>query len=62
MQEKSDETLISLIIGGKIPNTSAMRRGRLLEEEVRRTPSTKLGKEIKKCGLFLSKQCPVITG
>lgn len=49
-------------MGGKISDTPAMKRDRLLEEEVRKTVSTKLGKKIKKCGLFLSKQYPVIAG
>lgn len=32
-----DGTLISVIMGGKIPDTPAMKRGRILEEEVRKT-------------------------
>ncbi|GBP40286.1 hypothetical protein EVAR_83976_1 [Eumeta japonica] len=51
----SDGTLIALITGGKIPDTASMKRGRLLEDKVRETVSTRLGKKIKKCGLLLSK-------
>ncbi|CAG9759600.1 unnamed protein product [Ceutorhynchus assimilis] len=58
----SDGTLISLIMGGKIPDTLAMKRGRILEEEVRKTVSTKLGKKINKCGLMLSENYPMIAG
>lgn len=58
----SDGTLISLIMGGKLPDTSAMKRGRILEDEVRKTVSAKLGKKIKKCGLMLSKNYPMIAG
>ncbi|XP_063893363.1 uncharacterized protein LOC126054673 [Helicoverpa armigera] len=58
----SDGTLISLIMGGKLPDTSAMKRGRILENEVRKTVSNKLGKKIKHCGLMLSKNYPMIAG
>lgn len=44
----SDVTLIALIMGGKLPDTPAMKRGRMLEDEVRKTVSTSLGKKIKK--------------
>lgn len=57
-----DGTLLSLIMGGKIPDTPAMKRGRILEDEVRKTVSIKLGKNIKKCGLMLSKNYPMIAG
>ncbi|KAL0829617.1 hypothetical protein ABMA28_003123 [Loxostege sticticalis] len=58
----SDGTLIALIMGGRIPDTHAMKRGRMLEDEVRETVSTKLGKTINKCGLFISKKYPMIAG
>ncbi|GBP12685.1 Exonuclease [Eumeta japonica] len=58
----SDGTLIALIMGGKIPDTAAMKRGRLLEDKVRETVSIRLGKKIKKCGLLLSKEYPMIAG
>ncbi|XP_045542722.1 uncharacterized protein LOC106710540 [Papilio machaon] len=56
----TDGTLISLIMGGKIPDTWAMKRGRMLENEVRQTVSSLLGKKIKKCGLMLCKNYPII--
>ncbi|KOB75489.1 Uncharacterized protein OBRU01_07391 [Operophtera brumata] len=52
----SDGTLIALIMGGKLPDTSAMKRGRMLEDKVRKTVSTRLGKKIQKCGLMLCKK------
>ena len=55
-----DGTLIAVIMGGKIPDTPAMKRGRRMEDDVRNTVSAKLGKEIKKCGLMLSKKYPMI--
>lgn len=56
----TDGTLISLIMGGKIPDTWAMKRGRMLENEVRQTVSSILGKKMKKCGLMLCKNYPII--
>ncbi|GBP33078.1 Exonuclease [Eumeta japonica] len=47
---------------GSIPDTRAMKRGRLLENEVRKTVGKKLGKKIKKCGLMLSKEYTMIAG
>ncbi|KAL0861405.1 hypothetical protein ABMA27_008949 [Loxostege sticticalis] len=58
----SDGTLIALIMGGRIPDTHAMKRGRMLEDKVRETVSTKLGKTINKRGLFISKKYPMIAG
>ncbi|KAF5294675.1 hypothetical protein FQA39_LY02807 [Lamprigera yunnana] len=43
--QKDDGILISLIMGGKIPDTPAMKRGRSLEDEVRKTVGIKLGKK-----------------
>ncbi|KAF9803399.1 hypothetical protein SFRURICE_007245 [Spodoptera frugiperda] len=43
----SDGTLISLIPGGKIPDTPAMKRGRVLENEVRKTVESKNKKKKK---------------
>ncbi|GBP13566.1 Exonuclease [Eumeta japonica] len=60
--KKNDGSLMSLIMGGSIPDTRAMKRGRLLENEVRKTVGKKLGKKIKKCGLMLSKEYPMIAG
>ncbi|KOB68049.1 Alkaline nuclease [Operophtera brumata] len=58
----SDGTLIALIMGGKLPDTSAMKRGRMLEDKVRKTVSTRLGKKIQKCGLMLCKKYPMLAG
>ncbi|KAF5293378.1 hypothetical protein FQA39_LY02863 [Lamprigera yunnana] len=59
---KNDGTLIALIMGGSIPDTAAMKRGRILENEVRKTVSMELGKKIKKCGLMLSSEYLMIAG
>ncbi|CAG9788303.1 unnamed protein product [Diatraea saccharalis] len=58
----SDGTLIAVILGGKIPDTTAMKRGRILEDDVRNTVSAKLGKRIKKCGLMIAKNYPMLAG
>ncbi|GBP21775.1 hypothetical protein EVAR_10954_1 [Eumeta japonica] len=58
----NDGTLIALIMGGKLPDTLAMKRGRILEDQVRKTVSIKLGKKINKCGLIVSKIHPMIAG
>ncbi|KAK5650116.1 hypothetical protein RI129_001145 [Pyrocoelia pectoralis] len=60
--KKNDGTLIALIMGGSIPDTAAMKRGRILENEVRKTLSMELGKKIKKCGLMLSSEYLMIAG
>ncbi|GBP66044.1 hypothetical protein EVAR_37691_1 [Eumeta japonica] len=49
-------------MGGKIPDTTAMKRGRILEDEVRKTVSANLEKKIRICGLFLSKSYPMLAG
>jgi len=43
----SDGTLMAVIMGGKIPDTITMKRGRILEDDVRRTVSANLGKKLK---------------
>lgn len=58
----SDGTLMAVIMGGKIPNTTAMKRGRILEDDVRKTVSANLGKKIKICGLMISKNYHMLTG
>ncbi|CAG9785152.1 unnamed protein product [Diatraea saccharalis] len=58
----SDGTLIAVILGGKIPDTTAMKRGRILEDDVRNTVSAKLGKKNKKCGLMIAKNYPMLIG
>lgn len=60
--QTSDGTLISAIMGGKIPETSAMKRGRFLENEVREVVAKKLGKKIKNSGLFISQEHPMLAG
>ncbi|XP_046971064.1 uncharacterized protein LOC124538106 [Vanessa cardui] len=58
----SDGTLIAVILGGKIPDTQSMKRGRSLEDDVRKTVIEKLRKPIYKCGLLLSSKYPMIAG
>ena len=60
--QTSDGTLISLIMGGKIPDTAAMKRGRELENKVRDSVSSKLKKKINNCGLFISQSYPMLAG
>ncbi|GBP32703.1 hypothetical protein EVAR_16866_1 [Eumeta japonica] len=42
----NDGTLVSLILGGKIPDTPSMKRGRILEDEVRKTVECRIKKKI----------------
>ncbi|KAL4718530.1 hypothetical protein ACJJTC_018273, partial [Scirpophaga incertulas] len=58
----TDGTLISLILGGKIPDTPSMKRGRILEDEVRKIVEIKLRKKISRCGLLLSTEYPMLAG
>ncbi|CAG4963207.1 unnamed protein product [Colias eurytheme] len=60
--QTNDGTLIASIMGGKIPDTPAMKRGRDLEIEVRQMVSKKLGKEIYDAGLFISQKHPMLAG
>ncbi|XP_047035486.1 uncharacterized protein LOC124641462 [Helicoverpa zea] len=57
-----DGTLISTIMGGQIPDTPAMRRGRILEDSVRQILQRKLKKTIRTCGLILNSKYPMIAG
>ncbi|GBP63274.1 hypothetical protein EVAR_89064_1 [Eumeta japonica] len=57
----NDGTLVSLILGGKIPDTPSMKRGRILEDEVRKQWNVEL-KKINKCGLILNSKYPMIAG
>ncbi|XP_047543251.1 uncharacterized protein LOC125075585 [Vanessa atalanta] len=57
-----DGTLIATIMGGKIIDTPAMKRGRYLEAQVKDIVSKKLGKKIKDSGLFISKMYPMLAG
>lgn len=58
----NDGTLVSLIMGGKIPDTKAMKRGRILEEDVRKTAEIKLKTKFRKSGLIVCKKYPMIAG
>lgn len=58
----TDGTLISLILGGKIPDTPSMKRGRILEDEVKKVVESKLRKKIRRCGLLLSTEYPMLAG
>lgn len=55
-----DGSLVAAIMGAKTPDTSAMERGRKLESSVIKTVQNKLKKKVKPCGLFLSRQYPMI--
>ncbi|XP_028177249.1 uncharacterized protein LOC114365027 [Ostrinia furnacalis] len=55
-----DGSLIASIMGAKIPDSAAMRRGRDLESSVRKTVSSKLKKKITTCGLFITENYPMI--
>lgn len=57
-----DGSLVASIMGGKTIDTAAMKRGRILEAEVRKTVSSMLGKKIKNCGLLLVKGYPMLAG
>ncbi|CAG9789634.1 unnamed protein product [Diatraea saccharalis] len=52
-----DGTLIALIMGGKIPDTKAMKRGRKLEDQVRDAVELKLQKN-KKVWSFIKPKVP----
>lgn len=60
--KKNDGTLVSLILGAKIPDTPSMKRGRILEDAVRKSVEEKLNKKINKCGLVLNSIYPMIAG
>ncbi|KAL4715011.1 hypothetical protein ACJJTC_003162 [Scirpophaga incertulas] len=55
-----DGASVSMILGSKVPETPAMKRGRVLEQKVLQVVGKLLGKHIKKCGLFISKLHPMI--
>lgn len=57
-----DGALMGRIMGGKIPDTSAMQRGRLLEEKVKKEVERKLGLRFRRSGLILSKEHPMLAG
>lgn len=53
-----DGSLVAALMGAKMPDTSAMQRGRKLESLVIKTVQEKLKKKVKPCGLFLSREYP----
>lgn len=57
--QTDDGTLISIIMGGKIPDTPAMKQGRYLENKIREIVSKKLGKKsrILDCSYLKNIQC-----
>ncbi|KAI8439312.1 hypothetical protein MSG28_013143 [Choristoneura fumiferana] len=55
-----DGSLVATIMGAKVPDTAAMKRGRNLEHSVRKTVSKNLKKKISLCGLFVCKDHPMI--
>lgn len=58
---KTEEgSLVASIMGAKLPDMPAMKRGRLLESKVRCVVQDILGKIIKPCGIFISAECPII--
>ncbi|CAH1106847.1 unnamed protein product [Psylliodes chrysocephalus] len=55
-----DGTLVENILGAKVFQTEAMKRGLDLEEAVLKVLSKETSQIFHKCGLFLSQECPVI--
>ncbi|CAH2016479.1 unnamed protein product [Acanthoscelides obtectus] len=55
-----DGSLVATIMGAKIPDTIAMKRGRSLELSVRKTVSTTLNKKIRTCGFMYAKTIPCL--
>lgn len=58
----TDGSLVATILGGRTIETTAIKRGRMLEDSVRKSVEKKLGKKIEKCGLFISEENPMIAG
>ncbi|XP_063623006.1 uncharacterized protein LOC134795103 [Cydia splendana] len=57
--QTNDGSLVALIMGAKVPDTPAMKRGRSLEEVVRKELEKKYGK-IAQCGLIISHEFPMV--
>jgi len=55
-----DGSLVASIMGAKIPDTAAMKRGRTLEQSVRQTVGSKLKTKITLCGLYVCQENPMI--
>lgn len=56
----TDGNLVAVILGAKTPETSAIIRGRKLEDQVRKVVEKKLGIKIQMCGLYISETFPMI--
>lgn len=54
-----DGSLIATLMGAKLPDTFAMKRGRKLEDLVKKQLEKQLG-EISQCGLFICQEYPMI--
>lgn len=54
----AEGALLNTILGRKTPQTAAMKRGSELEDDVYLLVKNKL-KDVRKCGLFLSKKYPL---
>ncbi|GBP81961.1 hypothetical protein EVAR_62780_1 [Eumeta japonica] len=57
-----DGSLVAALMGAKIPDTAAMKRGRTLEQSVRKTVSNKLKRKFTSCGLYICQEYPMIGG
>ncbi|CAH0731390.1 unnamed protein product, partial [Brenthis ino] len=55
----SDGSLIATLMGAKVPDTVAMKRGRKLEDFVKTQLKKQVG-EILQCGLFICQEYPMI--
>ncbi|XP_063547176.1 uncharacterized protein LOC134754765 [Cydia strobilella] len=55
-----DGSLVAAIMGAKIPDTPAMKRGRKLEHSVQKTVSNKLKRKITSCGFYVCQEYPII--
>ncbi|CAG9765762.1 unnamed protein product [Ceutorhynchus assimilis] len=55
-----DRTLVENILGAKVFQTEAMKRGLNLEEAVLKVLARDTSQTFRRSGLFLSKECPVI--
>lgn len=53
-------SLIATVMGAKIPDTLAMKRGRTLEKAVRKKVASILNKKISICGLYVCNESPMI--
>ncbi|XP_072934877.1 uncharacterized protein [Epargyreus clarus] len=56
----SDGSLVAAIMGAKMPDTAAMRRGSNLELSVQKRVSDKLNVKISRCGVYICQEYPMI--